>query len=137
MTAMQTLAVGNRAEQGRFGPITMTDIVRYQGASGDMNPIHHDVGFAQRAGFPSPFAVGMLQAGVLANFACEWLGYDKVRSIAIRFRDKVWPGDVVTLDAEVRRIRDVDGIRLAEIDLTCAREGGGTALSGTATFVID
>ena len=39
-----------------IGPITRTDIVRYAGASGDLNPIHHDEGFATSAGFPSVLA---------------------------------------------------------------------------------
>ncbi len=30
-----------------IGPLTRTDFVRYQGASGDMNLIHHDEPFAQ------------------------------------------------------------------------------------------
>ena len=36
----------------RVGPLTRTDFVRYQGASGDFNPIHHDEEFAQSAGYP-------------------------------------------------------------------------------------
>jgi acyl dehydratase len=45
-----------------FGPLTRTDFVRYQGASGDMNPLHHDEEFAKKAGLPAPLAVGMFQA---------------------------------------------------------------------------
>ena len=29
------------------GPLTRTDLVRYQGASGDMQPVHHDEEFAR------------------------------------------------------------------------------------------
>jgi acyl dehydratase len=46
-------AKGDALPQRVFGPITRTDIVRYQGASGDFNPIHHDDDFAKSAGFPS------------------------------------------------------------------------------------
>ena len=42
-----------------LGSLTRTDFVRYQGASGDMNPIHHDEPFARAAGYPAPLAVGM------------------------------------------------------------------------------
>jgi acyl dehydratase len=41
----------------------MTDVVRYQGASGDMNPMHHDDELARGAGYPEAFGVGMLGAG--------------------------------------------------------------------------
>jgi hypothetical protein len=36
--------------------LTLTDFVRHQKASGDMNPIHHDPDFAQCAGYSQPFA---------------------------------------------------------------------------------
>ncbi|MBX6722190.1 MAG: hypothetical protein IRY92_02970, partial [Dactylosporangium sp.] len=65
-----------------IGPITLTDIVRYQGASGDMNPIHHDESFARAAGLPGPVSIGMLHAGYLATYATDWLGAANVR----RFR---------------------------------------------------
>ena len=42
-----------------YGPVTRTDVVRYQGASGDLNPVHHDEPFARAAGFPAPLGVGM------------------------------------------------------------------------------
>lgn len=134
MGGLDELSVGDRAPQRGFGPVTMTDIVRYQGASGDMNPIHHDPGFAERAGFPAVFSVGMLQAGLLANFACDWLGYENLRSFGVRFRDKVWPGDRLVFDAEVTAVHEKDSVRMVDLELTCTREGGGTALAGTAAF---
>jgi acyl dehydratase len=130
------ISVGDRAPQRGFGPVRMTDIVRYQGASGDMNPIHHDPEFAQRAGFPTVFSVGMLQAGLLASFASDWLGYENLRSFGVRFRDKVWPGDRLVFDATVTAVDEKDGVRLVDLELTCAREGGGVALAGTAAFAL-
>ena len=62
-----SLAEGEGPEPKEIGPLTRTDFVRYQGASGDMNPIHHDEEFAKSAGFPIVFSVGMLQAGVLGT----------------------------------------------------------------------
>ena len=60
-------AGGPAPSRATFGPINRTDFVRYQGASGDFNPIHHDEEFAKAAGYPSVFSVGMLQAGILAG----------------------------------------------------------------------
>ena len=54
------------------GPLTRTDFVRYQGASGDMNPLHHDETFARAAGYDAPVAVGMLNAGLLGTYATDW-----------------------------------------------------------------
>ena len=55
------------------GPLVRTDFVRYQGASGDMNPLHHDETFARKAGYDAPLAVGMFNAGLLATYATDWL----------------------------------------------------------------
>lgn len=87
-------AVPESAER-RFGPMTRTDFVRYAGASGDFNPIHHDDGFATAAGYPSVFGHGLLTAGLLSTFVVEWLGRAALRRFAVRYRDQVWPGDVL------------------------------------------
>ena len=73
------LTEGTAAEPRDFGPLTRTDFVRYQGASGDFNPIHHDEEYAKSAGFPTVFSVGMLQAGILATYVTDWLGAANVR----------------------------------------------------------
>ena len=118
------------------GPVTRTDFVRYQGASGDMNPIHHDDGFAAAAGFPSAFAVGMFQAGLLATWATDWLGADAIRRFRVRFREQVWPGDVLTCDGRVESRDRVDGEDQVVVALTCTRQTGGVAIDGWATFVL-
>ncbi len=81
-------------------PLTVTDFVKYQGASGDFNPIHHDTAFAARSGYPSPFAVGMLAAGIAANLVSEYLGGEergsgRVRRLRTRWHDQAWPGDAL------------------------------------------
>lgn len=84
-----------------FGPITRTDIVKYQGASGDFNPIHHDVEFAKSAGFDDVFVVGMLIAGYLATFASDLVGVESINKFKIRFQAQTWPGDLVICSAKV------------------------------------
>jgi acyl dehydratase len=119
------------------GPITRTDIVRYQGASGDFNPIHHDDAFAQDGGYATVFSVGMLQAGLLASFACTWLGSRNIRRFSVRFREQVWPGDVLTFSGEVLDLSaDDDNGLEATVSLECRRTGGGVAIAGTAVFAL-
>jgi acyl dehydratase len=118
-------------------PLTITDFVRYQGASGDMNPIHHDTEFAKGAGFPSPFAVGMLQAGVLATYVTDWLGAASVRVFKVQFREQAWPGDVITYEGTVVARRETDGERLVDLELSATRQTGGTHLKGWATVHLD
>src|SRR5918995_1789746 len=88
----------------QFGPITRTDIVRYAGASGDFNPIHHDETFATGSGFPTVFSIGMYQAALLATFATDWLGADTIRRFTVRFQEQVWPGDELTCSGVVTKV---------------------------------
>jgi acyl dehydratase len=122
--------VGDTLPERNFGPLSRTDFVRYQGASGDFNPIHHDETYAQAAGFPSVFSVGMLQAGYLATYSTDLFGPDNVRGFKVRFREQVWPGDVLTCSGTVTGVED-DEISL---DLTVITQDGKTAIQGTATF---
>lgn len=118
------------------GPVTRTDFVRYQGASGDMNPIHHDEVFARAAGFPSPFSVGMWQAGLLATYSTDWLGAENIRRFRMRFLEQVWPDDTLTLRGEVTRSYREDDEDRVDVELQCDRVGGGRAVTAWATFVL-
>ena len=95
---------GDTLPERTFGPLTRTDFVRYQGASGDFNPIHHDEDFAKSAGFPTVFSVGMLQAGYLATYVTDLFGPSNVRNFRVRFSEQVWPGDVLTCTGSVTEI---------------------------------
>lgn len=129
------VSVGDTAEPRTFGPITRTDIVRYAGASGDFNPIHHDETFATAAGFPTVFSIGMFQAALLATYATDWLGAENVRRFTVRFSEQVWPGDELTCNGTVTGVEETpDGTRV-EVDLVCTRQTGGTAIAGSASFV--
>jgi acyl dehydratase len=121
---------GDALPRREFGPLTRTDIVRYQGASGDLNPIHHDDEYARSAGYPSAFSVGMLQAGMLATYITDLFGAENVRSYSVQFREQVWPGDVLVAEGQVETIAPDTG--LLAVAVTLKRLGGGIAIRGTA-----
>jgi acyl dehydratase len=127
-----TLEVGAQAPPREFGPLTRQMFVRYAGASGDLNPMHFDDQLARSAGYPSVFAQGMFSAALLAGFATDWLGAGNVRRFGVRFREQVWPGDVLTCAG---RITVVSEERLT-VELTVTRQTGGVAFTGTAEFLI-
>ena len=134
MTIHDDIAVGSEHPPFVAPPLTITDFVRYQGASGDMNPIHHDTAFAEKAGYPTPFAVGMLQAGVLSTYATDWLGASQLRRFKVQFREQAWPGDELTYSGAVVAVREEAGERLVDVELACTRQTGGVHLKGWATF---
>jgi acyl dehydratase len=130
------IQVGQQMAPFVDSPLTITDFVRYQGAAGDRNPMHHDPAFAQAAGYPGPFAVGMRQAGVLADYAVTIWGSDNVRRFGVQFRDLAWPGDVLTYTGSVAAKREAAGERQVDLELAAARQTGDVHILGWATFVV-
>jgi acyl dehydratase len=54
------IEVGNNMPVYTSAPITRTHLVRYAGASGDFNPLHHDQTFIKMIGMENIIAHGML-----------------------------------------------------------------------------
>jgi acyl dehydratase len=126
------LRAGDELPPSAFGPVTRTDIVRYAGAGGDLNPIHHDEELARSAGLPGVFAMGMLHAGILGNRLARWVGPDNVRAFAVRFTGQVWPGDELTFSGRVMSVED----GVAAIELSVTRDGAEPVLTASATAAV-
>ena len=75
----------------------------------------------------------MLQAGILASYATDWLGPRNVRKFGVQFREQVWPGDRLGLLGHGGR-RDDDAAHTVDLELVATRVGGGAAIKGYATF---
>src|SRR6266542_1236523 len=120
--------VGDEVPPFEVTPITRTDIVRYAGASGDFNPIHHDEEFARSAGMPAVFGIGMHSAGLLGQYLARWVGLSNVRRFGVRLTGQVWPGDTLALAGEVERVED----GVAHIKLTVTRQTGDVVVKGNA-----
>lgn len=115
-----------------FGPLTRTDLVRYAGASGDFNPLHHDLDFARQAGLADVMAHGMLSAGLLASALTRWFGPGSVRGYKARFLAPVWPGDVLT----ARCVSITSDGPVGELVLELDRADGTAVLSATARVAL-
>ncbi len=112
-----------------WGPITRTDLVRYAGASGDFNPIHHDVPFARATGLPDVMAQGMYSAGLVATALERWFGQGCLLSYRVRFRAPVWPGDRL-----VTHCNEVEGLQgnRAKVEVTLCSGDDSLVLAATA-----
>jgi acyl dehydratase len=111
--------------------VTRADLVRYAGASGDLNPIHWSDRVATSVGLPGVIAHGMLTMGLAARAVTEWTG-DPAALIdyQVRFgRPVVVPDDdegaELTVRGKVGAMLD-DG--RARVDLTVT-SGGEKVLS--------
>lgn len=138
MTGQTTsIGPGTTANPREFGPLTRQMFVRYSGASGDLNPMHYDDTMARAAGNPSVFSQGMHQSALLATFATDWLGAAHVRRFQVRFREQVWPDDVLTCTGVVDTVtEEPDGSRLVTVSLSCSRQTGAVAISASADFLL-
>lgn len=118
-----------------LGPLSRTDFVRYQGASYDMNPVHHDEPFAKSSGYPAPLAVGMFPAGVCAAWASDHFGPRNVRRTRIRWRKPLFPGAVLTISGELEREYDHEGEARFDVAIQAVDSEGQVALQVWMTFV--
>src|SRR5580692_1849881 len=97
--------------------LTRTDLVRYAGASGDYNPMHHDEIAATAAGQPSVFGHGMFSMGLLGTAITDYVGAGNVRHYQVRFSRQTWPGEELTTKIVVTGKRTGDAGNL--VDLAC------------------
>jgi len=85
-------------------------------------------------GFPSVFAHGMLTMAMTAQALTDWLGGDHLTRYGLRFKKQVWPGDRLSVTAEVEDVRtDDSGQRLAEVTVTTRNGAGEEVLAGYVT----
>ena len=77
-----TVSVGDERSM-EFPALTRTMFVRYAGASGDFNPMHHDDTIATQVGNPSVFGHGMLTMGLAGRVLKDWFGPEGIRANAI------------------------------------------------------
>ena len=117
-------------------PLTITDSVRYQGACGDMSPVHHDADRAREMGHRDALTVGGLPAGILAAKVGSWLGGADPERFRVGFRSLVWPGEVLTYAASVKEpAGDGGGARATDVEMTVTTAAGATCLTGSGTWI--
>jgi acyl dehydratase len=116
--------------------LTRTDLVRYAGASGDFNPIHHDEFFAKAAGNPSVFGHGMLTAAFVGRCVTDFVGPENLRRYKVRFATRVWPGDTITCKGRVTKKYEEGGEHRIDGEVAALNQKGEVAVSGTFTAAL-
>ncbi len=124
-------------EKGATAPefsheLTRTDLVRYAGASGDFNPMHHDEVQAKDAGLPSVFGHGMLTAGILGKAITDYVGVGNLKEYKIRFTKQTWPGETLTTSVTVGAKYEQDGEHLVDLECAVVNQDGEPKVTATA-----
>ena len=115
--------------------LTRTDLVKYAGASGDMNPMHTDEVAAKGAGLPSVFGHGMFSMGLLARALTDWAGVGNLAEYRVRFTRQTWPGETLTTRIAVAGKDEANGERRVKVEVSLVNEQGETKLAGSATVL--
>ncbi|MBD0860313.1 acyl dehydratase [Gordonia sp. zg691] len=121
------LAAGQSLGARSIGPITQTDIVRFAGAGGDFNPLHHDADHARRAGLPGVISMGQMQAGMLAAWVSDQVHVEHLIAYSVRFASPLAIGETLELTGHVESVDD----GIAELALE-ARVDERVVVSGRA-----
>jgi acyl dehydratase len=137
--AVQTIEkpkVGDRIVRKEFPPISRHTLALYCGASGDHNPMHVDIDFARKAGFPDVFSHGMLVMAYLGQALTDAVRPDKLRSFSTRFAAITPLGAKLTCEGTVAELFEADGEQRARLALTAKDETGEVKLAGEAVVAL-
>ena len=122
--------------------LSRTDLVRYAGASGDFNPIHHSEFFADQVGLPGVIGHGLLTMATALRVVTDWTGDPAaVRSYSARFtKPVVVPDDglgaELTISATVSEV--VAGIATIKIEALAPKQGeDGEKVLGVAVAEVE
>ncbi len=133
------VAIGDAVPPLKKGPVTLTDLVKYSGASGDFNPLHTVPEYAkQRAGLPDVIAHGMLSMAYAGQLITNWIGTDgEVKRLKAQFRAMTFLNDEVTCEGIVADKRQTKDGNLVDVNivLSAGREGRRTVV-GSATVAL-
>lgn len=118
--------VGYEFEPIQNEEITHTQLVKYAGASGDFNPIHTVVPFAEEAGLGGVIAHGMMIMGVIGKAIGQWFSVDDLAKFSVRFKAMTKPGEKITVRGSVLEEKEDRWVCEAE----AVNDGGEVKVKG-------
>jgi acyl dehydratase len=135
------IEVGNKMPVYTSDPITRTHLVRYSGASGDFNPLHHDETFIKMIGMKNVIAHGMLIMGIAGEAITSWIENKYLRKFNARFLSMTEPADLddmentkdratITVSGKVVKKYVENGEKRIQCDIIAQDALGSKKLSG-------
>ena len=135
MSAIQP-KLGERILHKEFPEITRHRLALYCGASGDHNPIHVDIDFARKAGFPDVFSHGMLVMAYLGQALTDAVAPSRIRSFSTRFAAITQLWAKLTCEGTVAQLLEHNGEKRARLALTTKDQTGEIKLAGEAIIAL-
>jgi acyl dehydratase len=116
---------------------TRQALVRYAGASTDLNQIHYSEHYATAAGLPGVIAHGMLTMGTALRVVTDWIGDPaRVVSYAARFTKPVMVPDDAN-GAEVRFTGTITAVDGSVVTVSLEATSNGEKVLGAARAEVD
>ncbi len=124
--------LGEKLPSRVIGPFFAADLAAYASASGDSNPLHLDLPFAQSFGFPARPVHGMRLLAAFEPILREWRPDLFAQSLLGQFLTPVIEGEAATLSGRVVKIEAAGAGFVAVVRLMAHTPSGAPALMGEA-----
>ena len=135
------IEVGDKMPVYTSAPITRTHLVRYAGASGDFNPLHHDETFIKMIGMNNVIAHGTLIMGIVGEAITSWIENKYLRKFNTRFLSMTEPVDfndmenttdraIIIVSGEIVKKFEENGEKRIQCDVIAQNALGSKKLSG-------
>tara|TARA_B100001093_G_scaffold354482_1_gene338982 strand:- start:1810 stop:2229 length:420 start_codon:yes stop_codon:yes gene_type:complete len=134
---LEKINIGDSYQEEVCENLSRTQIVMYAGASGDYNPLHTDEIYTKEiAGYPSVFAHGMLSMGMTGKMLTNFVGDGNLTYYGVRFTAQVFPGATLTAKATISDIREENGTKIADLEISTLDQDGVEVIKGKASAKI-
>ena len=134
---LEEIKIGDSYQEEVCENLSRTQIVMYAGASGDYNPLHTDEIYTKEiAGYPSVFAHGMLSMGMTGKMLTNFVGDGNLTYYGVRFTAQVFPGPTLPAKATIADIREENGTKISELDISKLDQDGVEVIKGKASAKI-
>ena len=134
---LEEIKIGDSYQEEVCENLSRTQIVMYAGASGDYNPLHTDEIYTKEiAGYPSVFAHGMLSMGMTGKMLTNFVGDGNLTYYGVRFTAQVFPGATLTAKATIANIREENGTKIADLEISTLDQDGVEVIKGKASAKI-
>jgi len=128
----EAIDIGHELPALTLPAITRQALAIYCGASGDHNPIHVDIDYAQAAGLDDVIAHGMLIMAYVGRVLTNWVPQSAIRDFNTRFLAMTDVGDQITACGRVVEKFNQATARCVRVEIEAVDQNGIVKASGTA-----